>query len=43
VEKFLNEKPVEKKQEAPKEESKSLAGPAPRPRRKKAAAPTQTA
>lgn len=43
VEKFVNEKPVEKKQEAPKEESETPAKPAPKPRRKKAAAPAQTA
>ncbi len=43
VEKFVNEKPVEKKQETPKEESKTLAGPAPKPRRKKTAAPAKTA
>jgi peptidylprolyl isomerase len=43
VEKFVNEKPAERKQEPPKEESKPPAGPAPKPRRKKAAAPTQTA
>jgi len=43
VEKFANAKPVEKKQEAPKEESKAPAGPAPKPRRKKAAAPAKTA
>jgi len=43
VEKFVNEKPVERKQEPPKEESKPPAGPAPKPRRKKAAAPAQTA
>jgi peptidylprolyl isomerase len=42
VEKFVNEKPVEKKQEAPKKESKTPAKPAPKPRRKKAAAPAQT-
>ena len=49
VEKFINEKPVEKpvekKREAPKEEPKTPAGPTPRPRpgRKKARAPAQTA
>ncbi|MGD0319334.1 MAG: FKBP-type peptidyl-prolyl cis-trans isomerase [Nitrososphaerales archaeon] len=43
VERFLNEKPVEKKLEAPKEKSKTPAGPTPRSRRKKVAPPAQTA
>lgn len=43
MEKFVNEKPVEKKQEVPKVESKTPAGPTPkpRPRRKKAVTPAQ--
>ena len=47
VEKFVNEKPVEKpvekSQKAPIDESKSPAVPAPKPKRKKAAAPAPTA
>jgi peptidylprolyl isomerase len=47
VEKFVNEKavekPVEKKQKAPKEVPKLPAAPAPRQRRKKVAGPSQTA
>jgi peptidylprolyl isomerase len=47
VEKFVNEKaverPVEKKKRAPKEESTPTAEPAARPRRKKAATPAQKA
>ncbi|MGD0476901.1 MAG: FKBP-type peptidyl-prolyl cis-trans isomerase [Nitrososphaerales archaeon] len=46
VEKFVNEKPVEKKREVPEKEPKTHAGPAPkpgpRPRRKKVATPAQT-
>lgn len=43
VEKFKNEKPLERKGEAPAAKTKAPAQPAPRPRRKKAAAPAQTA
>jgi len=43
VEKFANAKAVEKKQEVQKEEPRPHAKAAPRPRRKREAAPTQTA
>ncbi len=43
VEKFKNDKPQEKKEELPPTKSKASAKPTPRTRRKKAAAPTQTA
>jgi peptidylprolyl isomerase len=42
VEKFVNARPAEKKQEAPKEEVKTPAEPAPKPRRKRKVAPAQT-
>jgi peptidylprolyl isomerase len=43
VEKFVNPKPAEKKQETPKEASKTPAKPAPKPRRKRKVAAAQTA